>query len=212
MSIRSFWDTLFRIRIFLIPLWWDSVQPPHFHKSISCTVFFSVTFYAQYPDAFYLGQSLGHHKSSLPVLCSTVQLLLSVHQTFWPVPNTQVTQSSLNLWTWTLPQGNPEPSCWPRMHWKGALLQGGLQPQPLNPDKWGRKARHPQLKPSSLTFFSSSSSSSCEALSGECHFSVLGGWWWAPSRTHCVSPHRTDSVCPERGLSMDLHWGSEIKR
>lgn len=129
-----------------------------------------------------------------------------------------LTQSTLDLWTWNpFPQGNPEPTCWPRMHWKVVLLQGwgvggGLQPQPLNPDMWGRKAWHPQLKLSSLTLFSTSSSSSCEASFAECHFSALGAWWWAPSRTRCGSPHRTDSACPERGLSTGLHWGSGIQK
>lgn len=49
--------------------------------SISCTVSIPVTFSAQFPSAFYLGQQLGHlfmHKAIKS------KILLSVHQAFCP--------------------------------------------------------------------------------------------------------------------------------
>ncbi len=64
---------------------------------------------------------------SFHALCSIVQrnpsqcpIRLSVHSTYtWPSPH-------LTSEVEPFPQGNPEPMCWPTMHWKGVLLQGGF--------------------------------------------------------------------------------------
>lgn len=74
-----------------------------FIMSISCTVSSSVTFSAQFPTAFYRGQQLGPHLS-MHFAVQSKEILLSVHQAFCPL-NIHLTQSTLDLWSWTLPSG-----------------------------------------------------------------------------------------------------------
>lgn len=52
----------------------EEIRPSHCTlMSISCTVSISVTFSAQFPTAFYLGQQLGHNLSSFHAQSSKVQ-------------------------------------------------------------------------------------------------------------------------------------------
>lgn len=116
---------------------WHSVQPLHFHKSISCTAAFNET-------------SAQSHIASCQnwvktARCITVPCPSQRPSGFLPCPAALEPGPTLTSELETFHKVNQNQSTDPECTRRSCFCRR-VQPQPLNPDMWGRKAWHLQLK------------------------------------------------------------------